>query len=38
MFLFLLAKLLINEVERVESMEFLGALLDEHSFWKEHMK
>ena len=36
----LLPKLLINdnEVERVESTKLLGVLLDQHSFWKEHIK
>ena len=36
----LLPKVLINdkEVERVGSIKFLGALLDEHLSWKEHIR
>ena len=36
----LLPKLLINDkkVERVESIKFLGVLLDEHLSWTEHIR
>ena len=36
----LLPKVLINdkEIERVESIKFLGVLLDEHLSWKEHIR
>ena len=35
-----LPKVLINdkEIERVGSIKFLGALLDEHLLWKEHIR
>ena len=37
---FLLPKLNINnsEIERLERLKFLGALLDENLCWKEHIK
>ena len=27
-----------NEIQRVESIKFLGVSLDEHLFWKEHIR
>ena len=35
-----LPKLIINnyEIQRVESIKFLGVLLDQHLTWKEHIK
>ena len=37
---FLLPKLIINnyEIQRTESIKFLGVLLDENLSWKEHIK
>ena len=38
--LLLLLKFLINDkkLERVQSVKFLGVLLDEHLSWKEHIR